>query len=51
MIAGMIGLYVGYPMLIFAPGESVRYGGLATGDTPIKLLENRGLAGCFAIVR
>ena len=33
MIAGMLGLYIGYPMLFFAPGQSVRYGGLATRDT------------------
>lgn len=51
MLAGMLGLYIGYPMLIFAPGESLRYGGLATVATPTVLLANRGIAGCFAIVR
>ena len=51
MVAGMVGLYIGYPMLIFAPGESVRYGGLATVATPTALLAARGVAGCFAIVR
>jgi hypothetical protein len=50
MIAGVVGLYVGYPMLFFAPGQSVRYAGLATRDTPVKLLEIRGLTGCFGIV-
>ena len=30
MVAGLVGLYVGYPMLFFAPGQAVRYGGLAT---------------------
>jgi Family of unknown function (DUF6056) len=50
MFAGMIGLYVGYPMLFFAPGQSVRYGGLATRATPAKLLVDRGLAGSFAII-
>jgi hypothetical protein len=50
MIAGVVGLYVGYPMLFFAPGQSVRYAGLATRDTPFKLLEIRGFTGCFAIV-
>src|SRR6185312_11330924 len=50
MIAGVVGLYVGYPMLFFAPGQSVRYAGLATRDTPVKLLEIRGITGCFAIV-
>jgi hypothetical protein len=51
MIAGLIGLYIGYPMLILAPGESVRYGGLATVATPATLLASRGVPGCFAIVR
>ena len=50
MLSGMVGLYVGYPMLVFAPGQVVRYGGLATRATPSKLLADRGLAGCFAIV-
>jgi hypothetical protein len=51
MLAGMLGLYIGYPMLFFAPGQTIRYGGLATRDTPTKLLADRGLAGCFAILR
>jgi hypothetical protein len=51
MVAGMIGLYVGYPMLFFAPGQTLRYGGLATRETPAKLLADRGLGGCFAILR
>ncbi|HEY1814070.1 MAG TPA: DUF6056 family protein [Kofleriaceae bacterium] len=51
MVAGMVGLYIGYPMLILAPGESVRYGGLATVATPAALLAARGVAGCLAIVR
>jgi hypothetical protein len=51
MIAGMVGLYVGYPMLFFAPGQSVRYGGLATRETPTKLLADRGVIGCLEILR
>jgi hypothetical protein len=51
MVAGMVGLYIGYPMLFFAPGQAVRYGGLATRDTPAKLLADRGITGCFAILR
>jgi hypothetical protein len=51
MVAGMVGLYIGYPMLFFAPGQAVRYGGLATRDTPTKLLADRGITGCFAILR
>ena len=50
MVAGVVGLYVGYPMLFFAPGQSMRYAGLATRDTPVKLLEIRGLSGCIGIV-
>jgi len=51
MLAGMVGLYVGYPMLFFAPGQAVRYGGMATRETPIKLLADRGFSGCLAIFR
>jgi hypothetical protein len=50
MVTGMVGLYIGYPMLFFAPGQSVRYAGLATRDTPAKLLAERGVTGCFEIV-
>ncbi|HEU0030569.1 MAG TPA: DUF6056 family protein [Kofleriaceae bacterium] len=50
MVSGMVGLYVGYPMLFFAPGQSVRYGGMATRDTPTKLLAERGITGCAEIV-
>jgi hypothetical protein len=51
MVAGMVGLYIGYPMLFFAPGQAVRYGGIATRETPVKLLADRGVTGCFAILR
>ena len=50
MVSGMIGLYVGFPMLIFAPGQSKRYAGLATHATPSKLLDERGLTGCLEIL-
>ena len=50
MIAGMVGLYVGYPMLFFAPGQAVRYGGLATKETPARLLAERGVTGCLEIL-
>lgn len=50
MIAGLAGLYTGYPMLFFAPGQAVRYGGLATRDTPAKLLAERGITGCIGIL-
>ncbi len=51
MVAGMLGLYIGYPMLFFAPGQALRYGGLATRETPTKLLADRGVVGCVAILR
>ncbi len=51
MIAGLVGLYVGYPMLFFAPGQGIRYGGIATRDTPARLLVERGITGCLGILR
>jgi hypothetical protein len=51
MIAGLVGLGVGYAMLFFAPGQRERYAGLATRATPLQVLSTRGVAGCFEIVR
>src|SRR5262249_3122990 len=50
MVSGLLGLYVGYPMLFFAPGQAARYGGIATRDTPTKLLAERGITGCLEIL-
>jgi hypothetical protein len=50
MVAGAAGLYIGYPMLFFAPGQAVRYAGIATRETPLMLLSERGLDGCFEIL-
>jgi len=50
MVAGGLGLYIGYPMLFFAPGQALRYAGMATRNTPINLLKERGLDGCFEIL-
>jgi hypothetical protein len=50
MIAGGVGLWIGYPMLFFAPGQALRYAGMATRNTPINLLKERGLDGCFEIL-
>ena len=33
MVTGLVGIVIGYPMLFFAPGQSLRYGGLATKET------------------
>lgn len=50
MIAGGLGLWIGYPMLFFAPGQALRYAGMATHNTPLNLLKDRGLDGCFEII-
>ena len=49
MVSGLVGLYVGYPMLFFAPGQRERYMGMATHATPSRLLADRGLTGCLQI--
>jgi hypothetical protein len=51
MIAGLVGLAVGYAMLFFAPGQRERYFGLAIRATPLHVITARGVAGCFEIVR
>ena len=51
MIAGLVGVIVGYAMLFFAPGQTARYGGAATHATPFERLADRGLPGCAWIVR
>lgn len=50
MIAGMVGLAIGYPMLIYAPGQYVRYGGIANRHTPSSVLGERGVGGCLDIL-
>jgi hypothetical protein len=50
MLAGGVGLYIGYPMLFFAPGQALRYAGMAVRKTPIFLLKERGIDGCFEIL-
>ncbi|MBA3502968.1 MAG: hypothetical protein H0T65_21580 [Deltaproteobacteria bacterium] len=50
MIAGAFGLCTGYLMLYFAPGQGLRYGGLAANYTPVSTLLDRGVEGCFDIV-
>ncbi|MBV8757910.1 MAG: hypothetical protein JO257_11560 [Deltaproteobacteria bacterium] len=49
MVSGLVGLYIGYPMLFFAPGQHLRYAGMATKASPIKLLAERGLSGTGGI--
>jgi hypothetical protein len=50
MLGGAVGLYVGYPMLFFAPGQALRYAGIATRYTPVFMIKERGLDGCFEII-
>jgi hypothetical protein len=50
MLAGALGLFAGYLMLYFAPGQGVRYGGLAANYTPLATLLERGLGGCIDVV-
>ncbi|MFT3694680.1 MAG: DUF6056 family protein [Kofleriaceae bacterium] len=50
MLAGALGLYIGYPMLFLAPGQHLRYAGMATKNSPVKLLVERGVTGTGGIV-
>jgi hypothetical protein len=50
MIAGALGLFIGYPMLFLAPGQTQRYAGVATKSSPLKVLLERGLSGNGQIV-
>ena len=50
MWAAGIGLLIGYPMLYLAPGQALRYGGLATKSSPLALITERGFDGNFEIL-
>jgi hypothetical protein len=50
MLAGALGLFIGYPMLFFAPGQRLRYAGIATRNTPTHLLLERGPDGLYEII-
>ena len=50
MIAGALGLFIGYPMLFLAPGQALRYAGMATKSSPLKVLAERGVTGNAEIV-
>ena len=50
MLAGLTGLYIGYPMLFFAPGQALRYAGMAVRNTPLNMLRERGPGGCLDII-
>ncbi len=50
MIAGLVGLVAGYLLLMFAPGQQLRYDGLATQQTIIQRIVERGLAADLKIL-
>ncbi len=50
MLAGVAGLWVGYFLLFFAPGQTKRYGGVASKASPVATVLERGLDGAREIV-
>jgi hypothetical protein len=49
MIAGIVGLVAGYVALLVAPGHDYRYGGLATKQSTLAMVAERGVGGNLAI--
>lgn len=49
MVAGLIGLVVGYLLLMFAPGHAARYGGLAKQAGVLERIVDRGVLSNFRI--
>ncbi|HTR54288.1 MAG TPA: DUF6056 family protein [Kofleriaceae bacterium] len=45
MICGVIGLAIGFALLVLAPGQSVRYAGLTSGTHPFRTMLARGIDG------
>jgi hypothetical protein len=50
MIAGLVGLVVGYALLLTAPGQHLRYSGLAEQATILERISQRGVAGNLRVV-
>jgi len=50
MIAGLLALAVGYIMLLIAPGQHLRYGGLANQASLLGRILDRGFAGNFFVL-
>lgn len=50
MIAGLVGFLVGYVLLMMAPGQSLRYEGLAQKATMLERISDRGLGANLMIV-
>ena len=51
MWAGAAGIFVGYPLLFFAPGQSERYGGIINRMGPVDWVVSRGVSGSLMILR
>jgi hypothetical protein len=50
MIAGLVGLATGYAVLLTAPGQHVRYGGLADHAGIVQRVLDRGAVGNLAVI-
>jgi uncharacterized protein DUF6056 len=50
MVAGALGLVVGYAMLLLAPGQAERYAGRAAKLHAIELIASRGVSGAYEIL-
>ena len=50
MMAGVVGLWIGFPLLLTAPGQLVRYGGLVTRQGPLDLIVERGVDGNYDLI-
>lgn len=50
MIAGVVGLVVGYAMLLGSPGQAERYAGRAARFSVLGLVEARGVSGSFEVI-
>lgn len=50
MIAGALGLIVGYLMLLYAPGQAERYAGRSARFSALGLIASRGVAGNYDVL-
>jgi hypothetical protein len=50
MIAGLVGLGAGYVLLLTAPGQHLRYGGLAAQAGIVERILDRGVRGNLAVI-
>ncbi len=50
MVAGLVGLVIGFAALLLAPGNSKRYGGVMEQSSLVNFVLDRGLAGNLRLV-